>query len=66
MISERKLVLKKNQKMAGNHFFNEVFNVIQGLRIRMKILKIQKKCESVALQIVSSYFYQGHYTSSNS
>lgn len=52
--------------MAGNHFFNEVFNVIQGLRIRMKILKIQKKCESVALQIVSSYFYQGHYTSSNS
>lgn len=39
MISERKLVFKKSEN-GGNHFFNEVFNLIKGLRIRMKILKI--------------------------
>lgn len=26
--------------MAGNHFINEVFNLIKGLWIKMKILKI--------------------------
>lgn len=39
MILERKFVFKKFEN-GGNYFFNEVFNLIKGFWIRMKILKI--------------------------